>query len=92
MNKDLERRIALNLVKNGANIKDELFQSLYNDKEFMIETLKINKDISGVFQFASDELKNDKSVVLQAVSINGYSLRYASDRLRADFRCGFNCN
>lgn len=34
--------------------------------------------------FASDELKNDKEVVMAAVKQNGEALKYASRRLKGD--------
>ena len=34
--------------------------------------------------FASEELKNDRGIVLGAVQKHGYALRFASDELKAD--------
>lgn len=39
---------------------------------------------AGALQYASDEFKADKSIVLAAVKENGYQLQYASPQLRAD--------
>ena len=35
-------------------------------------------------QYASDELKNDKEIVMAAVAQNGSALQYASDELKKD--------
>ena len=35
-------------------------------------------------EYASDELKNDKQVILTVVQQNGWSLKYASDELKND--------
>ena len=39
---------------------------------------------SHALQYASDELKNDKEVVMAAVNHYGYNLKYASDELKGD--------
>jgi hypothetical protein len=36
------------------------------------------------FGYASDELKNNKDVVIEAVKNNGHSLQFASEELRKD--------
>ena len=35
-------------------------------------------------EYASDELKNDKEVVMIAVAQNGWALEYASDEMKSD--------
>lgn len=39
---------------------------------------------SGVLRYASDRLKDDKEVVMAAISVSGYAYEYASDRLKRD--------
>jgi hypothetical protein len=58
----------------GANI------SLFSNKEFMLYTIKMH---DGLFN-ASDELKDDKELVLEAVKKNGASLMWASSSLKDD--------
>jgi hypothetical protein len=38
----------------------------------------------GALEYASNELKADKEVVIAAVKQNAYALMYASDELKAD--------
>ena len=56
-----------------------------------MELATISSDGSGgggigmaFFQHASDELRADRTVVIEAVKQNGFALEYASDELRAD--------
>ena len=38
----------------------------------------------GILQYASEELRADREIVLAAVQDNGWALEYASDELRTD--------
>ena len=40
--------------------------------------------IGSSLEYASDELKNDREFILEAVAKSGYALKYASDEFRAD--------
>jgi hypothetical protein len=46
-----------------------------------LEAVRNNGDS---LEFASDELNNDKNIVLEAVMENGFSLEFASDELKND--------
>ena len=54
-----------------------------NDKTYLMETLA-DRDRAALLEFASEELRNDKELVLQAVKYNGIALEFASDALKAD--------
>ena len=54
----------------------------------MLKLLKCN-GLS--LKYASDELKNDKDIVLEAITNNNLSLKYASDELQTYYaQLGFN--
>ena len=46
--------------------------------------LVLNKDVFSLDSYASDELKNDREMVLAAVNKNGAYLRYVSDEFKND--------
>ncbi len=52
----------------------------WNDKQSVLEHVKKG----GTLIFASEELKNDKDVVLEAVKNDGEALRFASKELQND--------
>ena len=51
------------------------------DKEFFLAAISKNPDYA--LEIASDQLRQDKDVVMAAISRRGQALRYASDELRA---------
>ena len=55
---------------------------LITDKEIAIEAIK--KSCGYVLEYASDDLKKDRDVVLEAVKKNGGALQYASNDLKKD--------
>ena len=52
-------------------------KELLNDKEFMMDILKIN---GLLINYASSALKNDKDIVMEAFKQNSYALGYVSCR------------
>ena len=48
------------------------------------KTLSLVKQNGYALNYASDELKKDREIVLAAVKINGLALEYASDELKKD--------
>jgi hypothetical protein len=68
------------------------YDSLKDDKQFFL-----NNDISFIFKYASDSIKNDREVVLAAIKYNRNALCFASDEMKNDRevvitavkRCGF---
>lgn len=74
-------------IKNESNIVDAL--KLQDAESLEIETITLSKFLKtkrngSPLQFASDRLKNDKEIVLEAVKANGYALQFASDELKSD--------
>ena len=70
------------VLKSNRDVSHYLSKELKKDKKFFA---KIVKDIDGYFlMHASDEVKNDKTVVLDAVKSCGSALEYASDELKSD--------
>jgi hypothetical protein len=57
--------------------------SLYNDLE-LIEIL-LYKGKGDVLEYVSDTLKDNKQLVMKAVQVYGFELRFASERLRDDY-------
>lgn len=55
---------------------------MITDKELLINIFRADKN--RILEFASDELRDDKEVVLEAVEKDGCSLRLASERLKDD--------
>lgn len=54
--------------------------TLRSDREFMLSCIRVH---GSALQFASDQLKDDRELVLVAIENNGY-LKYASPELRSD--------
>lgn len=53
----------------------------WNNKKDVLDVVKIN---GCSLQYASDELKDDYEIVLEACRREGYNLKYASERLRTN--------
>jgi hypothetical protein len=51
-------------------------EALRNDKEFMLEAVKIN---GNAFQFASEELKKEIDILLIAIKKNSYNSKYVCE-------------
>ena len=47
----------------------------------MLKAIKINADS---LQYASDEIKNDKEIILETIKLDINSLQYASNELKKD--------
>lgn len=66
------------------NVLDYLFGSkLMNDKEFILEAIKID---SGAFGYASVDITNDKDVVLEVVKLDPKAIELAGYRIRERVR------
>ena len=57
-------------------------RELWGDRVFVLKVAAITHGL--VLKYALGELRNDKEVVLAAVTVYGHSLRYASDELKND--------
>jgi len=75
------KETAINWLKKGYYFGSKNFDNFRNDKEVVLEAVKIQ---GFSLKNASDELKEDKDVVLEAVKQHGWSLEFASDKLKAD--------
>ena len=76
-------KIAYTAVKSNPLSLRYLDQSLRAD--FDLVKLAINNDQSGLaLSFASEDLRNNKELVINAVRRSGYALKYASRNLRND--------
>jgi hypothetical protein len=71
-----ERQTVLDLVKSGTTL-NKIPKEFLSDKEICVEALKINPDN---FQYCSPELKQDREVVLLAVTKGG-NIKYCPDFL-----------
>ena len=71
-----------NKTLKKEKIKDGMSVSYYVNMERGKTLKKIQVGVYGSLEYASDELKNDKEVVLKAVQNDGLSLYYASDELK----------
>lgn len=56
--------------------------SLRSNKDFLLKLIK--EDIIHALIFASNELKNDKELVIETVKRNKWMIGYASDKLQKD--------
>ncbi len=81
---EIEKDHLLGLLES-ANIEQflEESKSVSSDRDFMLRAIKLN---GLALEAASEDLKNDKDLVLQAIehSNYGYALEYASPSLRAN--------
>ena len=67
------------LLEN-VNCFEYLSDEFRNDKEIFIKALKESKD--SILKFASEQLKDDVEVVLNAIIKNSRNFKYASERLK----------
>jgi hypothetical protein len=79
-----DKQIALAAVtKHGLALSN--IPEFWNDRDIVLAAVR--NDRGGyrcVLQFASDHLKNDRKIVLEAVRYNSEAFAYASERLRRD--------
>ena len=72
--------------KNGLIDKKIFLENspypIRNDKEIAIETIRLNGGF--VLQYLSEELKNDRDVVMEALKKDSFALEYASEDLKKD--------
>ena len=71
------------LAQNGWFF-EFLSKRLKHDDRFILSAIGSDKPYGMALAFASDEMKNDKEVVLKAISGYMYALEYASDALKDD--------
>lgn len=81
--RDDKELLLAGIQKIGHDTLQIAEKSLLSDKDFMIDCVKLN---GHVLQYADDELKKDKELVLTAVSTSwfGFSLQFADESLRKD--------
>ena len=72
---------ALNSIKNSKYKYDEKDAILWENKEFIIQALEIDKCY---LNYVSKELRNNREFILEAVKKYGLSLYFASEELRND--------
>lgn len=88
----IDKEIMIDFVEIKRPLKaDEFYESgewdmydevLWNDRDFVMEQVKRRGDL---LKKAANQFKDDKEIVLQAVSKNGFlALEHASIRLKAD--------
>lgn len=67
------------------NMEDKLLKK-YTFQKFLLENKpkKIIENNGLALKYASNELKNDKKIVLLAIKNNGNALKYASEELQKD--------
>ena len=62
----------------------EINQNYFSDKEFVSKLMDITKDSFHVLSNISDELKNDKDIILQGMKYNISAIQFASPKLQDD--------
>ena len=72
----------LKSVEEEGITKNEELYIIVNDK--LQDTINNLTQNGNALQYVSDELKNDKEVVLAAITEDGRALEYASDELKND--------
>ena len=78
-----DKEYILSRVQEDIELLEFVDTELLSDKSFMISVIKLN---GLALKYASDELKDDKSVVIIALRESaGFALKYASKRLREDW-------
>nr|CAG4713456.1 unnamed protein product [Naegleria fowleri] len=75
--------IALAAVKESVHAFEYVSKRLKGDREFIWHAVSMTRSIA--FCGASEDLRKDKELVLQAVKFNGNALQYALNDLRNDF-------
>lgn len=78
-----DREIAKKILLWCCYAIKNLDQKFSNDKELIMMIIK-NQRIGHILRVLSDELRDDKEIVLLCVKYNGYHLKYASERLKGD--------
>ena len=78
-----DRAVVLQAVKGHLLAFQHASEALRSNSLFVSEANRIANAVQSL-QFASEELRADRAVVLQAVRQNGLALQFASDELRAD--------
>jgi len=90
---------ALSYVPNFSDDRDIVFEAIkqdgrallyankkfFSDKEIMLEVVR-KPQSAYLIAFASDELKDDMDIIRTAYSVNKAYLKYASDRIKDEFR------
>lgn len=77
------------LIEKKYHVGEYLGNNLKGDKEIILSIISDgiefhNYSYAEQFKYASDELKNDKSFVKEAIKINPYIFGYISDNLKSD--------
>ena len=73
----------LKKIKKDEEEKKEVVAKLVSDKKTVMEILENYPDEKTV-SYVSESLRNDKEVMMKAVSLNSNSLRLSSDKLKDD--------
>lgn len=79
-----DRDIVLEAVKNRVLKLSDVDVFLRGDREIVLEAIKNAYDFDYSLQYAADNLKKDREVVLAAVKKNGSNIRFADDTLKKD--------
>ena len=80
---DYYRKFMLKKVSNGIHLS-RLCAELRGDKEIMLAYLPAVQHGWEALEFASENLKNDKEIVLTALEDSWEALEFASDKLKND--------
>ena len=93
MSKELQdnKKIVLQALNDPYNIK-YVSERLRHDEEVVITMLNQDDGDYGPWELLEsmpDAIKDNERIIMHAIPINGYVLRYASARLRDDYRIVF---
>jgi len=80
------KNVLMAAVQNNPRNYEKLLDDQRNDEEILLAAMESKKGGSfySPFQFASDELKSNKELILKVLSHNGNSLEYVQDALKKD--------
>ena len=78
-----DKEVVLKAIENNIDAIKYASDRLKHDKDVILKIMEIDKD-SDISSYFTDELKDDKEVMLIAVENNGFMLKYASDKLKDD--------
>jgi len=78
-----DKELMIKLLKSNLDYILYLKDEWKDDKEFMLKLI-LESPSPNILKYASDKLKADRDLVLEAIKHNGYALCYASTMLQQD--------
>jgi len=81
-----DKSVLMAAVQNNPRTFEKLTDEQRNDEEILLAAMESKNGGSFYtpFQFASDELKSNKKLILKVLSYSGNSLQYVQDSLKKD--------